>query len=266
MNTLKELSAVEEDGRDQFEALKKQVSKFRQDSQAFIGSSTSSKKNDPSSVKTHTSSQAFSSASRLDDCRVCALVYSDPAFSSTVVLFDNHIGNFPTHCPVYISFSTAKRKAVALKTGLCIQCLDPKVTFSRDHLNQCALSKKDQFYTCKSTGCRSHLWLCSRHKDSAQNKTALEQECKRLKSKFDLDFCSHVIVMRTQVHNDDQRSVTSVDSAVKLLEQQATDSGKELVPIPDGNPLFLFFGAKGIFWGVDEGWDSWERVTWVPGQ
>jgi hypothetical protein len=51
--------------------------------------------------------------------------------------------------------------------------------------------------------------------------------------------------MRTQVHNDEQRSVTSVDSAVKLLEQQATDSGKELVPIPDGNPLFLFFGAKG---------------------
>ena len=241
----KELSAVDGEGKDQFEALKKQISKFRQDSQAFIGSSTNSKKSETAPVKTHTSCQVFSSASRLDDCRVCIFMDTNAGFTSTVELFDSHIGNFPTHCPVFISFSIAKRKALAIKAGLCSQCLDPKVTFSRDHLSQCAVGKKDQFYTCKSTGCRSHLWLCTNHKDSAQNKTAFEQESKRLKSKHGLDLCCHVIVMRTQVHNDDSRSVASVESAVNFLEQKAADSGKELVPIPDGNPLFLFFGAKG---------------------
>ena len=32
---------------------------------------------------------------------------------------------------------------------------------------------------------------------------------------------------------------------MKVLEQAAMDTGKELLLSPEGNPLFLFFGAKG---------------------
>ena len=37
----------------------------------------------------------------------------------------------------------------------------------------------------------------------------------------------------------------SFDKAKKTLEKAAAEAGKELIPAPDGNPLFLFFGAKG---------------------
>ena len=117
----KELSSADGEGKEQFENIKKKVAKFRQDSQAFIGSSVSTKKRDDSAIKAHPSSCTVGDVSRLEDCRVCSLVDSDAAFASTVgvELFEQHFGNYPTHCPMYISFSLAKRRAVAIKVGLC---------------------------------------------------------------------------------------------------------------------------------------------------
>ena len=233
------LSRVSGDGKDMFENMKAKVSEFRQEAQAFVGGAGNSKKPAGCGTVSNTSSKVFSQVSRLESCRICTLVDTDPNFKSTVKLFDNHIGNYPSHCPVFISFSTAKRKAVALNVGLCTQCLDPEVSFTRDHMAQCPVSKKDQFYTCKVTGCKSHLWLCTRHKDQATNKAAMEQTGKGLKSKHGLELCTHVEVMTCQP------SLGSVDSAALLLQEAARSSGKELLPSPVGNPLFLFFAAKG---------------------
>ena len=242
----RELSAASGEGKEQFETIKKKVKKFRQDSQAFIGSSSgNSKRKEEAAVKAHTTISCVGDVIRVEDCKVCSLVDLDAAFTSTVQLFEQHFGNYPTHCPVFISFSHAKRRVVALKTGLCTQCLDPKVKFSRDHLSQCPVVKKEQFYTCKSSGCKCHLWLCTRHKDTVQNKTALEQDSKRLKTKHGLDLCSYTAALDSTVEQGVEKVQNSVDSAVKSLEKQVSKAGKELVPAPDGNPLFLFFGAKG---------------------
>ena len=51
--------------------------------------------------------------------------------------------------------------------------------------------------------------------------------------------------MDSTVEQGVEKVQNSVDSAVKSLEKQVSKAGKELVPAPDGNPLFLFFGAKG---------------------
>ena len=242
-----QLSRVAGDGRELFENMKTKVAEFREHSQAFISGSSSSKKSSASSGSINTSAINNSQAAKLDSCRICSVVKADPNFHSDVDLFEGHVGNYPTHCPVFISFSTSKRKAVALKAQFCIQCLDPSVTFSRDHMSQCSVSKKDQFFTCKSNGCKSHLWLCMRHKDTSKNKAALDKVANSLKSKHNLELCLHVDVASHQQSrsHDCHESSRTFDNANELLRNIAKKSGKELVPAPSGNSLFLFFSAKG---------------------
>ena len=235
-----DLSRVVGDGKELFENMKAKITEFRQNAQAFVGNSGSLKKSSTSSGSpANLSSRLFNQAKRLDSCKICTLVSSDPNFITSVEPFDSHVGSYPTHCPTFISFSIAKRKAIALQAKMCLQCLDPEVVFSRDHLSKCPVSSKNQFYTCKETGCRSHIWLCTRHKDQTKNKSALEQIRKSLKSKHDLDFCMHVEVMTCKQFSG------SVENASKLLQEVADNSGKKLLPPPVGNPLFLFFAAKG---------------------
>ena len=237
-----ELSSVDGEGKTQFENIKKKITEFRQSSQRLIGcSGKSSKSGNPSLPAKPPTSHLAQSPFEFAECRICLLVSSNTGFESDVTLFEGHIGNFPTHCPVFMSFSVSKRRAAASKINICTQCLDPKIKFTKDHLNDCAATKKDQFYTCKSTGCKSHLWCCVKHKDAGSNKKALENESKRLKSKFGLDF-SHITVYNAQTCREHGESF---DKAVKTLQKAAADAGKELIPAPEGNALFLFFGAKG---------------------
>jgi hypothetical protein len=53
------------------------------------------------------------------------------------------------------------------------------------------------------------------------------------------------VVSDIQVHEIDHRGQLVVYSAAKKLEESVCETGKELFPTPDGNPLFLFLGAKG---------------------
>ena len=263
----KKLSATEGEGKERFENIKEKITKYRQDSQTYIGSSSKSKSREVVHIK-DPSSQVSSQVSRADDCRICQLVASNTGFNSDVILFEAHFGQYPTHCPVFVSFSPAKRRAAAVKAGFCSQCLDPKIIFIKDHLSHCPVAKKDQFYTCKTSGCKSHLWLCTKHKGTSNNKKALEQESARLKSKQGLDMANIVINNSNTTHGC-QQVQSSISEAVKTLEQAASDSGKELLPSPEGNPLFLFFGAKGrnrcLNTFIDSGSSGVLMKTGVPG-
>ena len=263
----KKLSATEGEGKERFENIKGKITKFRQDSQTFIGSSSKSKPRETINIK-DPSSQVSNQVSRSDDCRICQLVESNTGFNSDIILFEAHFGQYPTHCPVFVSFSPAKRRAAAMKAGLCSQCLDPKITFTKDHLSQCPVAKKDQFYTCKTSGCKSHLWLCVKHKGSSGNRNALEQESARLKNKQGLDM-ANIVINNTHTTHGCQQVKSSINDAVKTLEQAALNSGKELLPSPEGNPLFLFFGAKGknrcLNTFIDSGSSGVLMKTGIPG-
>ena len=130
-----QLSRVNGDGKELFINMKTKVAEFRQHSQAFIGSASNHKRGSAASSSASTNAAIYSKASKLDSCRICSVVKDDPRFHTDLDLFENHVGDYHTHCPVFIAFTAAKRKAVALKAQFCIQCLDPNVTFSRDHMS-----------------------------------------------------------------------------------------------------------------------------------
>ena len=123
-----------------------------------------------------------------------------------------------------------------LKIKLCPFCLDFKVTTDKQHEKECK-DKTPQYsesWKCASSGCGKHSWIRQTHADNA-NKKKLKKYSERMHKKgFDFSF--------PLVFNNNAVSCNLNQSAREDLEQQFD---KELLPVPDGHTMFLFFGAKG---------------------
>lgn len=128
-----------------------------------------------------------------------------------------------------------ERRKLAMKTKFCVYCLNPEVVFDMEHMQTCRESKhkSKSSYTCVSPNCSAHYWICTNH--SEDNKSKLQNAAKNV-SKHGLELALlGTVTMTSDVS-------PSVVTAAQSLEQQVT---KELLPVPEGQPMFLFFGAKG---------------------
>ena len=75
-----------------------------------------------------------------------------------------------------------ERRQAAIKSKLCIWCLDPEVEYTAKHKDDCRVQKeKIKRFSCEVSRCKTHMWLCSYHKQ--QNHTQLQVHQDTLKKK-----------------------------------------------------------------------------------
>ena len=220
---------------------------------------------DPPSLVTH------NPPVRDENCRICNTLNAQ---GDTSQLYDNHFSNYPTGCPRYIGMSVNKRYQIALQAKLCIACHHPDYIFrknDKDHKCSVVSSKRKGRFTCQTSSCFVHLWVCTRHKDS--NKGHLEKFQEEMKSKYNMDFGfvvsvpnkitkpatipnkdDEVITMSTHKNensatscNNQRKKSMSTDQAISKLKQKLDKQGvnDELHPIAKGRAQFMIGYSKG---------------------
>ena len=177
------------------------------------------------------------SPERNDDCRICQLI-NKQGNKKNLQLFENHLHQHPTGCPIFMNMKVRERSKWAEDAQICPYCLNGKVIVDKEHVKECkrkGLPGYMKINTCASPACRKHVWVCIEHADSA-NKIQLQKTKKSLFNKgFEFSFAAFSSDAHACQHNR---------SAVEELEMQMP-ADKELLPVPDGYPMFMFFGAKG---------------------
>ena len=192
---------------------------------------------DKKTSKTSTSGSAnlsYPGPKKNDGCRIC-LYLEAHNLRSNHSLFEKHLGTLPVHCPNFISMKMPERRKIAMKAKFCIYCLHPDIEFSSDHVKMCKEAKKKtkSSFSCVSPNCSCHFWLCNNHYEDNKNK--LRDASKNLE-RHGLRLALHgTVVLTTTV-------APEVRSALQSLESQVN---KEMEPVPNGQPIFMFFGAKG---------------------
>ena len=167
-----------------------------------------------------------------EECRICNQL--EVQGNQQYTLFDNHLGKYTNQCPNFMKMSMKERVIIIKKIKMCCYCLDYKVVTDRAHETECKDKnyKNSHLWKCSSPGCGRHSWVCTTHADNA-NKTKLSDYAKRL-SRRGLQFTNIGIISLVANSNE--------SAAFQELEKQVS---KELIPTPNGQPIFLFFSAKG---------------------
>ena len=168
------------------------------------------------------------------DCRVCKQIESQ-GNPQRLDLFVNHLGHHTYQCPVFMKLVMKERVQVIRKIQLCQYCLDYKVITDRNHEATCKSKKSNtsHLWKCDSTSCGRHSWVCLTHADNS-NKSKLKKYAEKF-SRRGLQFATAGILSLSSTFGDKS-------AAYRSLEKQVD---RELVPTPDGQPMFLFYCAKG---------------------
>ena len=188
------LAELDGNRKEQMEALKEKLSTFRLRSQRLgkiygdkpppgtaSASQPVSRKTDPSGRQSNTAQAGaiFSTPERNENCRVCKQLQLE---GKTDGVFDNHLSIYPTGCPLFAKMYTSQRRAIANILKLCFQCMDPNLEWDTSHKPNCRVEKaKIKGYTCTSSRCRTHMWLCNFHR--AVNKADLERQKANMQKK-----------------------------------------------------------------------------------
>ena len=168
-----------------------------------------------------------------EECRICVHLEATGK-SSNFVLYEKHLGKKPVGCPNFMKVQSKTRRSLMIGVKLCQFCLDDEIVYTVQHGKDCSASKKKTkaSFTCQAPGCAKHFWVCPDHEED--NKEKFENANRKL-SKHGLQV-SHLIICMTA-------NLSSETSSA--MERLAGQVEKELLPVPEGEPMFLFFGAKG---------------------
>ena len=223
--------------RDKIVAYRDKIISYRRETQlAEVESGTVSEKKTPKNPASGNSANYTApDPARNDDCRICKQIQDDNN-PKKLVLFDRHLGVFPIHCPNFMKMKMKDRFKMVQNSKMCIYCLHHEVVTDRSHETTCKgkVSKFSKNWKCDSPGCGKHSWICVTHADNS-NKKKLKYTAEKLLRKG-FEFALPGILAFPAANSE------KVNTALEELEKQIN---KELVPAPDGQPMFLFFGAKG---------------------
>ena len=240
-HVLNKLVKIQGEDEERFEAILAKLKEMRQHAQMMddeCGVTNASKKKSDGGVPIKATADIyFKSPQRFDECRVC--VHLSATNSSHQNLFENHLSNYATGCPKFIEATMELRRSLVDKIKLCRQCFHPDIIMAPGHLKDCPFSnpQKKNAYTCSSNGCKTHMWICLTHKQ--KNKELMEKFKNNLERKG-----LHLGCTTLDTKQAFQQNSASFSSAVRKMKR--TEKQKDsIVPVPDGEPLFLFFGAKG---------------------
>ena len=186
----------------------------------------------------------FKEPEHYGDCRICTTLTTE---GESRGLFSNHLSNYATGCPHFIKMTAERRRTVATKAKLCTRCFHPDVVYSRSHDQDCVFGtgKRRNAYSCSNMSCKEHLWLCTTHK--TQNKKALDKFKEDLARRgLQLTYIAKSPYLKRalpgQSRPDCGQCKDPVAGAIKKLKRKSKDP---VVDVPEGDPMFMFFGAKG---------------------
>ena len=188
----------------------------------------------------------FKEPEHFGDCRICNTLTTE---GETRGLFNNHLSNYATGCPAFIKMTAEKRKSIAIKAQFCLRCFHPEVVYTKSHDKDCifATGKRKNAYSCTNMSCKEHLWLCLTHK--AQNRKAMDKFKEDLaKRGLRLSYVAKASLQKDNVPGQTalhgEQSKDPVTGAIKKLKRKVKAPG-QVVDIPVGDPMFMFFGARG---------------------
>ena len=231
----------------------------------------------------------FKPPKALPACIICVELQKKQPISPQLPHLSNHI----TGCPMFIEMNIITRNNISEVLKLCKSCLRLD---SGDHEKTCMVlvlknkkqnNGKTKFdFTCRDKFCFRHMWLCTKHK--LLNQESMDAKAAQLEndhgfklvhfmgSYCPMSSCSLAAgqsqgeissTSAAETVNDVNASQPSVcpntasqvfRTAEKNLKRKAAKSDKivEVVPIPDGEPMFMFQALKGRTGPVNAFYDS----------
>ena len=218
------------------------------------------------------------------NCRVCKHLKEVENFrpAQNTAFFEGHLSSYITGCPQFIQLDMAAKYKIVSDIKLCNRCFHPDVVYSRDHIKDCSVSTKKNVFSC--TVCKMHSWICKYHKTENQSKLDKFKRDYREKHKLKLVFFANLSVDSPVLVPTSQPEVTdstngdtvvhesiqinsepinrspelSLAAATKLIKKRLRSNGfkGDIKPVPEGEPLFLFFRAKGRENGANTFFDN----------
>ena len=250
-----------EDG-ERFKAILDKLKKMREHAQIMddecghVGAAAAIKKrgdgqgHTPSKV---TAEIFFRPPQQYDECRIC--LHLSVTKKGQQNLFQNHLSNYPTGCPKFIEATMELRKTLVESVKFCPQCFNPELVFSPPHLQDCqfSISGKKNAYICTKSSCRTHMWICLLHKRDNKEQMA--------KFRADLQKRGHNLAFTSienfaGFHTDPHAYTEAVRRMRRSEKKKKPQNRAEIVPVPDGEPLFLFHPAQGRTRPVNTFYDS----------
>ena len=166
---------------------------------------------------------AFKPPVKQTDCRICRALEEK---GDTRQLYDDHHSNHPTGCPRFIAMSVEERREICIQAKFCLRCLDPKYKFvPRDVRHKCMDFKKKSRYTCPKADCKTHLWMCTRHRDD--NTPELQKFKDEIKTRLGLRFCYFVGMLPRPVTYEEE---SGPESSPTISESQSLPTEPTLPP------------------------------------
>ena len=278
------LLKVDGKGKQRMDNLKIKLTQYREDAQTLEKSRSSSSASTRKGESTVTRLDlpefhvTYKEAKRDESCRICTQLESSCTErpDTNKELFEYHWSNYPTGCPQFCAMRMKERMSTAVEAKFCLKCFDPNVLFDPSHLLECKVMKeKKSSFSCRV--CNIHSWLCRTHKE--QNKDILSKFASQWEKKHGVklvftvhkrqrrkkadssdsssDSSSESFTVVTRVHkpvdsspivpNDCPSAHASAGNGQTIIESISKDGlDIELIdPVPDGDPIFLFFPIQG---------------------
>ena len=198
----------------------------------------------------------FPKPQNLPDCRICKVLQAQ---GNTSGLFEKHVSDYVTGCPLFASLGNAQRLIIAKEAKLCLKCMGKDIKFGPQHNRQCPVISKKSSYSCKSDKCFFHMWVCGKHEDDNRAQMQKFSDQLRTKSGIKLVFTaviekeipktpefSQPDILSTHTYTTDEGR--GIKRAVRNLHRfnKKRDPNVETISPPEGKSIFMFFGAEGI--------------------
>ena len=288
------LNRVPGRGKQRLTNILAKISGFRSEAQelektrSLLAPSKSYKQKDPrkqqQELEDNTRAQVSYNPPRKEpECRVCCHLKEVQKVGPkpNTVFFDNHLSNYVTGCPQFVLMDMTERFQIVADVKLCNRCFRPDVTFTKEHIKECtAKSDKNNAFSCSK--CKLHSWVCKYHK--ADNQAKLDKFKKEYRDKHQLKlvFTANLLppdqsdnlntgapgvpvtVAGAALHPAGDPtsaqsccSEVSMSAAAKAMKKRIRSNGfkGDIRPVPEGEPMFLFFKAKGNQDGVNTFFD-----------
>ena len=130
----------------------------------------------------------YGTPKRLPECRICKQLETQGDYRN---LYDDHHGNYPTHCPRWAEMPMDERLTILQQAGYCDHCLHPQKRFRnarevQEHKrDECSVTKKKNRYTCTVPNCSAHSWCCKTHRHKNEELLqAFKEEAKKRDQHF----------------------------------------------------------------------------------
>ena len=191
-----------------------------------------------------------------------------------------HISGHPTGCPMFIEMNLVNRDKMASALKLCKSCLRTNGT---GHEKACLVNKlknkknksgKTKYeFTCRDQYCFRHMWLCIKHK--SVNHDSMEKKAGDLELKYGWKLihflgCSSSsptvqssqsgapVISQATAETPPVVHSKTLKAAENRLKKKSVgrNSSIEIVPIPDGEAIFMFQPLRGKTKPVNAFYDS----------